>query len=152
MLLRPYTRDDLPGVLDLCGAEGWPSFADDPDRAHRALTAPGVVTVVAVEGETLLGFAQLQSDGEIQAHLSVIAVDREARRRGVARALIEAALKAAGGPGRIDLVTDSAPEFYAAMPNVRMTGFRLYPFYSGPDREQPGVVWKAGRKISPRGS
>jgi ribosomal protein S18 acetylase RimI-like enzyme len=146
MLLRPYTRDDLPGVLGLCEAEGWPSFAEEPNRAHQVLTAPGIVTVVAVDGEALLGFAQLQSDGEIQAHLSVIAVDRQARRRGVARALIEAALKAAGGPGRIDLVTDSAREFYAAMPNVRMTGFRLYPFYSGPHREQPGVMWKDGRK------
>lgn len=146
MLLRAYTRDDLPVVIRLSEAEGWPSFAEDPERAHRALTAPGVVTIVAVEGEALLGFAQLQSDGEIQAHLSAIAVDRQARRRGVGRALIEAALKAAGGPERIDLVTDAAAEFYAALPHFRMSGFRLYPFYSGPDRDRLGVVWKDGRR------
>jgi ribosomal protein S18 acetylase RimI-like enzyme len=109
MLLRPYTRDDLPGVLELCEADGWPSFPENPERAHRALTAPGVVTVVAFDDERLLGFAQLQSDGEIQAHRSVIAVDRQARRRGVARALIEAAPKAAGGPERIDPARSSTP-------------------------------------------
>lgn len=147
ILLRPYARGDLPGVIELCEAEGWPSFAEDPERAHRALTAPGVVTVVAVECEDFLGFAQLQSDGEIQAHLSVIAVDRQVRRGGVALALIEAALKAAGGPERIDLVTDSAPEFYAAMPHFRMSGSRICPFYSGPDRDRPDVVWKNGRKV-----
>jgi hypothetical protein len=27
-----------------------------------------------------------------------------------------------------------------------MTGFLPYPFYSGPDRERLGVMWKDGRK------
>lgn len=146
MQIRRYLGADLPGVIRLCQVEGWPSFAEDAARAHRALTAPGVVTVVAIDGEALIGFAQLQSDGEIQAHLSVIAVDRQARRQGVGRALIEAALRAAGGPERIDLVTDSAAGFYAALPHFGMHGFRLYPFFSGPDRDRPGVVWKDGRE------
>ena len=145
MLLRPYTRDDLTGVIRLCQAEGWPGFPEHPERAHRALTAPGVTSFVAIEGDALLGFAQLQSDGEFQAHLSVIAVDPSARRKGVGRALIEAALKAAGGE-RIDLITNSAPDFYAALPHFRMDGFRLYPVYSGPDVDRPGEVWVNGRK------
>ncbi|HEY1448998.1 MAG TPA: GNAT family N-acetyltransferase, partial [Caulobacteraceae bacterium] len=80
-------------MIRLCQAEGWPTFAEDPERAHRTLTAPGVTTVVAVEDDTLLGVAQLQSDGEIQAHLSLIAVDPRARRKGLGRDLIAAALE-----------------------------------------------------------
>jgi hypothetical protein len=34
-------------VLRLCESEGWLSFPADPARAVRALTAPGVITVVA---------------------------------------------------------------------------------------------------------
>ncbi len=37
------------------------------------------------------------SDGEIQAHLSLIAVDSAYGRRGIARELIESALRVAGG-------------------------------------------------------
>jgi ribosomal protein S18 acetylase RimI-like enzyme len=146
MVIRRYSALDLPGVLRLCAFENWPSFREDQARAHRALTAPGVTTMVAVEGERLLGFAQLQSDGEVQAHLSLIAVDPATRRKGVARQLIEHALQTAGGL-RIDLVTDTAEGFYASLPHFRMNGYRLYPSYSGPDRGDPTVVWKAGRRM-----
>ena len=149
MNIRPYTPSDLPGVLQLCRGEGWPTFVEDPRRANRALTAPGVTTMVALEGGEVIGFAQLQSDGEIQAHLSLIAVATEARRRGVGRQLIVEALQAAGGL-RIDLVTDHGDGFYASLPHIPMSGFRLYPEYSGPDRERPEIVWSAGRKVSRR--
>lgn len=145
MDIRPYVADDLPGVLRLCEQERWPSFLSDQARAHRALTAPGVTTMVAADGERIAGFAQMQSDGEIQAHLSLIAVDAGYRRRGLARDLISAALKAAGGL-RVDLVTDGAEAFYAALPHFRMSGFRLYPDYTGPDHARPGVTWKDGRR------
>jgi ribosomal protein S18 acetylase RimI-like enzyme len=146
MEYRRYEPDDLPGILRLCRLEGWPSLVENPLRASRVLTAPGVTTMVAVEGAEIAGFAQLQSDGEIQAHLSLIAVDPRHRRKGVARELIARALREAGGL-RIDLLTDSAEPFYAELPHVRMQGFRVYPEYSGPDQRQPGVIWKDGRKV-----
>jgi ribosomal protein S18 acetylase RimI-like enzyme len=126
MEFRRYRNPDLMGIIRLCEIEGWPSLPADPARADRALTAPGVTTIVAVEKEHIAGFAQLQSDGEIQAHLSLIAVDRDFRRKGIARAMIELALKEAGGQ-RIDLVTDSATNFYQALPHRRMDGFRVWP-------------------------
>ena len=123
---RKFEPGDLETVLDLCRQEGWPSFVGDPPRALRALTAPGVTTIVALEGGRIVGFAQLLSDGEIQAHLSLIAVDKAFRRRGIARQLLALALSEAGGE-RIDLVTDTAPEFYTSLPHRRMEGFRIYP-------------------------
>lgn len=128
MDIRRYASSDLPGVLRLCALEKWPTFVEDPARADRVLTAPGVTTLVAIEGGVVAGFAQLMSDGEIQAHLSLIAVDPDYRRRGVARDLLGLALREAGGL-RVDLVTNSAEAFYAALPHFKMSGFRIYPGY-----------------------
>jgi ribosomal protein S18 acetylase RimI-like enzyme len=125
-VVRPFAPGDLEGVIALCAAEGWPSFPEDPARALRALTAAGVTTVVADAGGGVVGFAQLLSDGEIQAHLSLIAVHPDARRQGLARQMLRLALAEAGGI-RIDLITDTAPEFYAALPHRRLDGFRIWP-------------------------
>ncbi|MGH7024586.1 MAG: GNAT family N-acetyltransferase [Caulobacteraceae bacterium] len=145
MDIRPYTPADLPGVLRLCNLEGWEWLQADPARANKALTAPGVTTMVAVEGGALVGFAQLQSDGEVQAHLSQIAVEPAHRRKGVARELIVQALRAAGGV-RIDLIAnEGAEDFYRALPHFRREGFRLYPEYSGPDQYRPEIIWRSGR-------
>ncbi len=143
---RRYTPDDLSGILRLCRLEGWPSLVENPPRANRVLTAPGVTTMVAAADGEIAGFAQLQSDGEIQAHLSLIAVDARRRRQGIARELLVRALREAGGL-RIDLITESGESFYQELPHVRMQGFRIYPEYSGPDRQEPPVLWKDGRKI-----
>ena len=124
--VRLFQPRDLEGVISLCVAEGWPSLAEDPARALRALTAPGVTTVVAADGGRVAGFAQLVSDGEIQAHLSLIAVADSHRRQGLAREMLRLGLALAGGV-RIDLITDTAPEFYAALPHRRMDGFRIWP-------------------------
>ena len=67
--VRRFQPGDLDAVIALCADEGWPSFPEDPARALRALTAPGVTTFVADEAGRVVGFAQLLSDGEIQAHL-----------------------------------------------------------------------------------
>ena len=122
----PYERKNLDGVVALCDAEGWASFAEDLDRTNRVLTAPGVTTIVAVDGGAVVGFASLQSDGEIQAHLSTIAVERSQRRSGIARRLLQEALDRAGAQ-RVDLITDSAESFYEALTHKKWSGFRIYP-------------------------
>lgn len=131
--LRRFERSHLDGVIRLCEAEGWPSFPADPERAVRVLTAPGVTTVVAVEEGTVLGFAQLFSDGELQAFLALLAVDRARRGAGIGRSLVSEALRLAGG-ARIDLLSE--PEslgFYRSFPHVESPGIRLYPTRTGGD-------------------
>jgi ribosomal protein S18 acetylase RimI-like enzyme len=123
--LTQYQPTHLKGVLALCEAEDWPSFPADPSRAHAILTAPGVTAVVALDGEHVVGFAYLQSDGHIQAHLSLMAVSRSHRRRGIGRALLEYAAPLTGAQ-RIDLITDTAEDFYASLPHRPHSGFRLY--------------------------
>lgn len=126
----PIERAHLDGVLSLCECEGWPSFPADPQRALRVLTAPGVTTVVAVDRDgTVIGFAELFSDGEIQAYLATMAVDSSRRGDGIGTRLIREALRRAGGE-RIDLLSESdAMGFYESFPHVDRPGFRLYPFH-----------------------
>jgi ribosomal protein S18 acetylase RimI-like enzyme len=123
---REYEAGDLPDIIGLCVAEGWPSFPEDPARAHRALTAPGVTSIVALDGDQMVGFTYLLSDGEIQAYIANITVAASHRRRGIARHLIETALQRAGGD-RIDLITETADAFYESLHHKRSSGYRIYP-------------------------
>lgn len=124
-----FAREHLDVVLSLCEAEGWPSFPEDPERAMRVLTAPGVTTVVAIENDQVVGFAQVLSDGEIQAFLANLAVAHGERKKGIGRALVIEALRLAGGH-RVDLLSEEgATAFYSSFPHFQKPGYRLYPFH-----------------------
>lgn len=126
MTIAQYEEAHLPGILAICEAEDWPSLPADPAHAHAVFTAPGVTTVVALDGERVVGFAYLQSDGYIQAHLSQLAVHRAYRRKGIGRAMLEYAAPLTGAQ-RVDLVTDTAQDFYASFEHKTLSGFRIYP-------------------------
>jgi ribosomal protein S18 acetylase RimI-like enzyme len=131
----PFVEEHLDGLIRLCVAEGWPSFPEDPERAIRLLTAPGVTTVIAMDNGQVVGFAELFSDGELQAFLANLAVDERFRGRGTGRALVMEALRLAGGE-RIDLLSEgTAVGFYGSFPHFQKPGFRLYPFHH-PDEGQ----------------
>ena len=122
-----FAEEHLPGVLRLCRAEGWPSLPADPERAVRALTAPGVVAVVAVEDGEVVGFAQMLTDGEVQAYLCEVAVRRDARGRGIGRKLIEEAFLRSGAQ-RVDLLAGVESEgFYRSFAHRALPGYRIYP-------------------------
>ena len=125
MALRivPYASEHRPGVVALFAAELWPSYTRDPERTCRVLRAPGATSLVALDGEAVVGIVQVQSDGEIQAHLSTIVVARTHRRRGIGRRLLADALREAGGE-RLDLLS-VADGFYASMTTRRISGWRL---------------------------
>jgi ribosomal protein S18 acetylase RimI-like enzyme len=124
MEYRPYERRDLPGVIALCEAEGWPSLPADPDRAHRILTNPGVTSYVAAD-DVVVGYIHLLSDGEVQAYIATMAVAATHRRRGIGTLLIEHAF-AASGAERVDLLS-AADSFYEQLQPQRWSGFRLHP-------------------------
>lgn len=126
-----FARPHLTGIIEICRQEGWPSFLKDAERTFRVLTAPGVTTMVALEDERVVGFAYVQSDGAIQAHLSLIGVLRTHRRRGIARCLLEEAMPRCGAE-RIDLVsTEGAEDFYRSFMHHELPGFRIYPNRNG---------------------
>jgi GNAT superfamily N-acetyltransferase len=118
----------LPDVLRLCEAEGWPSLPSDPVRAARILSAPGAVTVVAVAGGALVGFAFAFVDaGGLDGYLSTMVVDVRHRRQGVARSLVHAVF-ARSGVSRLDLLAEPGSEsFYESLPHRDFRGFRISP-------------------------
>lgn len=125
-IVAAFAPEHLDGVLRLCAAEGWPSFPADAARALRALTAPGVKTVVALHEGEVIGFAHVLSDGEVQAYLSLLAVDASWRRCGVGRGLVEEAFRRAGTK-RLDLLSeDTAIDFYESLPHRTVPGYRLF--------------------------
>jgi ribosomal protein S18 acetylase RimI-like enzyme len=131
MNVVPFEPKHLEAILALCSDEGWTSFVADRDRTLRVLTAAGVTAVVAIENDEVLGFAYVQSDGAIQAHLSLIAVSRAHRRRGIGRRLIREAFARCGAE-RIDLVsTEGNDAFYESFTHRRFPGYRIYPGESG---------------------
>lgn len=122
-----FSEEHMPGILRICEAEGWPSFPADPQRAVRALTAPGVLSMVAVEDGEVVGFAQMLTDGALQAFLCLLAVAREARGQGVGRKLVEQTF-ARSGAERVDLLgLDESEGFYRSFEHRAMPGYRLYP-------------------------
>jgi ribosomal protein S18 acetylase RimI-like enzyme len=123
--VEPYRPGHLDGVLALFGAERWLTLIEDPARTGRALVAPGCTTLVALDGpgDTVVGVIWMQSDGEIQAHVSAITVAESHRGQGLGRSLITAALDATGVT-RVDLIS-VADDFYGKMTERRFQGFRI---------------------------
>jgi len=126
-------RRHLVGVIEMCRNEGWDSYLSDSERTFRALSAPGVVTLVATASGAVCGFAQVLTDGEIRAYLTNVTVAVDLRRQGVGRRLIEEAF-ARAGVRYLDLLSDPGAEaMYTSFPGYRrMQGFRIYP--SSPPR------------------
>ena len=126
-----YNRRHLDEVVALCSDEGWTDYAEDPERTHRVLTATGVISLVALDEDeaALAGFVQLQGDGELQAHVSLLLVKPEYRLRGVARLLLGRAQRDSGCVRADGFVQgDDAAAFYRRMPHKEGKGFRLQPF------------------------
>jgi ribosomal protein S18 acetylase RimI-like enzyme len=121
--IEPFAHGHLDALVALVGAEGWTEYSEDADRTYRALTAPGSTTLVAIDGGRVVGAIQLQSDGVIQAHLSMLLIDPEWRGRGLGTRLLRDGLESAGGI-RMDIRTRTEG-YYELLGASRSLGFRL---------------------------
>jgi ribosomal protein S18 acetylase RimI-like enzyme len=120
--IQPFTHAHLDGLIALVAAEGWTEYTDDVPRTHRALTAPGVTTLVAIAGR-VVGAVQVQSDGLIQAHVSMLLIDRNWRGSGLGSRLLRHGLERAGGL-QLDIRTRTEG-YYERLGASRSLGFRL---------------------------
>ncbi|HET6627084.1 MAG TPA: GNAT family N-acetyltransferase [Nocardioidaceae bacterium] len=121
----PFEDAHAEGIARLSTTVQWPSLTD-AEVVRQVCTAPGSSSYVAVQDGTVVGWAQALGDGVLQSHLGFVAVHPDHRLRGIARLLTVATFQATGTK-RMDLITDSAPEFYEAFEHKPMHGFRIYP-------------------------
>jgi GNAT superfamily N-acetyltransferase len=120
--IEALTPAHLDELITLVSAEGWGEYADE-QRTYRALTAPGVTTLVAIAGGHVTGAIQVQSDGLIQAHVSMLLIARDARGLGLGTRLLRAGLERAGGL-YLDIRTRTEG-YYERLGASRSLGFRL---------------------------
>jgi hypothetical protein len=85
-----------------------------------------VVSVVAESDGDVVGFASCQCDVAIQAHLSLLVVASRRRREDIERGLLDFAFQRINA-NRMDLITDTAQDFYRSRPHREKSGFRIYP-------------------------
>jgi ribosomal protein S18 acetylase RimI-like enzyme len=121
--IEPFARAHLDELIALVAAEGWTEYADDVERTYRALTAPGVTTLVAIADGRVVGAIQVQSDGLIQAHVSMLLIDRRWRGAGLGSMLLREGLEHAGGL-QLDVRTRTEG-YYERLGASRSLGFRL---------------------------
>jgi GNAT superfamily N-acetyltransferase len=135
-----FDRSHLTGILTLCEAEGWPSLPADPKRALGILAGQRALTTVALDGDTVVGFAFAFVDGgALDAYLSMMAVHANRRREGIARLLLGELFRLSGVQ-RIDLLAENGSEpFYESLPHVTFQGYRIYPRRPG----DPTDFWVA---------
>jgi ribosomal protein S18 acetylase RimI-like enzyme len=119
--IEPFERTHLDGVLALVAAEGWTEY--DPELTYRALTAPGVTTLVAILDGRVGGVIQVQSDGHIQAHVSMLLIGESARGMGLGTRLLREGLERAGGL-KLDIRTRNEG-YYERLGASRSLGYRL---------------------------
>jgi GNAT superfamily N-acetyltransferase len=121
--IEAFGPGDLDGLVELVAAEGWTEYSDEPDQTYRALTAPGTTTLLAKAGKRVVGAIQVQSDGVIQAHVSLLLIDRAWRGHGLGVALLRDGLERAGGL-QLDVRTRTEG-YYERLGASRSLGFRL---------------------------
>jgi len=92
------------------------------------LGGEGAVTTVALDGDTVVGFAFAFVDGgALDGYLSIMAVHANRRREGIARLLLGELFRLSGVQ-RIDLLAEPGSEaFYESLPHFTFQGYRIYP-------------------------
>jgi ribosomal protein S18 acetylase RimI-like enzyme len=123
LLIEPVNQVHLDRLLTLVAAEGWTEYSHDPERTYRALTAPGSTTLVAVADGQVVGAIQVQSDGLIQAHVSMLLISPISRGMGLGSTLLRQGLERAGGL-QLDVRTRTEG-YYERLGASRSLGFRL---------------------------
>ncbi|HKY28144.1 MAG TPA: GNAT family N-acetyltransferase [Pyrinomonadaceae bacterium] len=105
---RKVTPDDYEQLRQFLSEQGWAERVRDLDRFQTMLDG-SALTVVAVDGDTIVGFARALCDGATNAYISTVAVAPDRRGEGIGRELVER-LMSGDTDGRITWVLRARPD------------------------------------------
>ena len=88
---RPLDREYMENVKELYAALGWTAYLGDDPRLYRAWEA-SLYALGAFEGDRLIGFIRCIGDGAHTVLIQDLLVLEAYQRRGIGKALMEAAL------------------------------------------------------------
>lgn len=91
MQIRPIQTHEVEAARQLLAANAWGPRVQDPD-VFRDLLARSQVALVAVDGDTVVGFLRAISDGLFNGYISMVVVAQGHRGRGIGTQLVQAAM------------------------------------------------------------
>lgn len=119
MLIRPITRDEVEAARRLLADSGWTRKVEDAAKFEQLIERSQVALVAVHEGK-VVGFIRALTDGIFNGYISMVAVSKAHRGKGVGSALVREAM---GTNQEITWVLradrDGVPDFYKKL------GFRL---------------------------
>lgn len=105
---REVTPDDYEQLRRFLSDQGWAERVRDLDR-FRTMLEGSALTVLAVDDDTIVGFARALCDGASNAYISTVAVAPDRRGQGIGRELVER-LMSGDTDGRITWVLRARPD------------------------------------------
>lgn len=123
ILIRQFVEKDFSSVQRLYEKEGWMTFIKRKEDSLKAWKSSSI-SLVATDGEIIVGLVRALTDGEITTYIAEIIIDMDYRGKGIGAALLDACHNLYPHT-RLDLLsTEGADEFYENNKFRKTTGFR----------------------------
>ncbi|WP_346936590.1 GNAT family N-acetyltransferase [Clostridium sp.] len=121
--IRQFSETDFSAIQVLYEKEGWMTFLKRSEDALKAWENSNI-TLVALDGDIIVGLIRALTDGKITTYIAEIIVDTSYRGKGIGRALLDICHNLYPH-ARLDLLsTDGADEFYQRESFRTHMGFR----------------------------
>lgn len=108
VIYRSAEQRDYAAIGRLFIEVGWEHRVGDLSRFEKMITG-ATRTVVALEGDRLVGFGRALTDGASNGYISTLAVARDCQRQGIGRQLVARLMDPAAPHGSMTWVLRSAP-------------------------------------------
>lgn len=105
---RQVKPNDYDALRQFLSEQGWDNRVGEVDR-FRAMIEASNLTVLALDGDEIVGFARALCDGATNGYISMVAVAPNRRRQGIGRELVTR-LMSGDSERRITWVLRSRPD------------------------------------------